>query len=322
MAHELNIPANLVPKIWAKKVWNEGNKDSYFDKFTSTDGKNVIHTNKDLTRAKGDSVTFGIAMNLKGEGVKDNTTLKGAEDELTLHDYTINTHFVRNAVVRRVHEDQKSPYDNLKMIKTALVQWLADWKDNRLISSLSSSPTTGEFITASSAGTESSITANDKLTCALISKARRKALMHAPKVVPIKVDGQDKYIMLVHPLAARDLKSDPTWLAAQQHANIRGSKNPIFSGALGEYDGVVLYEYERVLCDKKGSASANVCHNLLLGRQAACFAISKEAYHIKDVDDYGNKEGNGIAFYGEIAKTKYNAHDYGIMQVMTGGADD
>ena len=29
MAHELNIPANLVPKIWAKKVWNEGNKDSY-----------------------------------------------------------------------------------------------------------------------------------------------------------------------------------------------------------------------------------------------------------------------------------------------------
>ena len=145
-------------------------------------------------------------------------------------------------------------------------------------------------------------------------------MMHAPKVQPIKVDGMDKYIMLVHPWAARDLKDDPKWLAAQQNANIRGSKNPIFTGALGEYDGVILYEYERVQTGNIGASSANVCQNLLLGKQAACFAVSRPAKHIEQTDDYGNIAGNGIAFYGAVEKTNFNGKDYGVINVMTGGA--
>ena len=144
-------------------------------------------------------------------------------------------------------------------------------------------------------------------------------MMHAPKVQPIKVDGMDKYIMLVHPWAARDLKDDPKWLAAQQNANVRGSKNPIFTGVLGEYDGVILYEYERVQTGNIGASSANVCQNLLLGKQAACFAVARPAKHIEQTDDYGNIAGNGIAFYGAVEKTKFNGVDYGIINVMTGG---
>ena len=176
-----------------------------------------------------------------------------------------------------------------------------------------------EAVYASAAGTLSSITANDKLTTTIISRAKRKAMMHAPKVQPIKVDGMDKYIMLVSPWAAKDLKDDPKWLAAQQNANVRGSKNPIFTGALGEYDGVILYEYERVATLPNGASSANVCYNTLLGRQAACFAVARGAKHIEQTDDYGNIAGNGIAFYGEVKRTKFNNKDYGSIQVLTGG---
>lgn len=42
-----------------------------------------------------------------------------------------------------------------------------------------------------------------------------------------------------------------------------------------------------------GASSANVVHNLLLGQQAACFAVTREAKHIKQEDDYGNEQGNG-----------------------------
>ena len=125
--------------------------------------------------------------------------------------------------------------------------------------------------------------------------------------------------MLVSPWAARDLKDDPKWLAAQQNANVRGSKNPIFTGALGEYDGVVLYEYERVYNISTGASSANVCHNLLLGKQAACFAVARPAKHIEQTDDYGNIAGNGIAFYGAVEKTKFNGSDFGVINVRTGG---
>lgn len=319
--NQVNIPANLVPKVWAKKVWHEGVKDSYFDKFTATDGSNVVHKNKDLENVKGDSVVFGLMMNLTGSGVEGNRQkLAGAEDTLNIYDFTVNTKLVRNAVSRYEADDQITQYDMLKEIKIALKQWLSDWLDDRLISRLSYNPSNGEVLYASAAGTQSSITANDKLTTTIISRAKRKAMMHAPKVQPIKVDGMDKYIMLVHPWAARDLKDDPKWLAAQQNANVRGSKNPIFTGALGEYDGVILYEYERVQTGNIGASSANVCQNLLLGKQAACFAVSRPAKHIEQTDDYGNIAGNGIAFYGAVEKTNFNGKDYGVINVMTGGA--
>ena len=319
--NQVNIPANLVPKVWAKKVWHEGVKDSYFDKFTATDGSNVVHKNKDLENVKGDSVVFGLMMNLTGFGVEGNRQkLAGAEDTLNIYDFTVNTKLVRNAVSRYEADDQRTQYDMLKEIKIALKQWLSDWLDDRLISRLSYNPSNGEVLYASAAGTQSSITANDKLTTTIISRAKRKAMMHAPKVQPIKVDGMDKYIMLVHPWAARDLKDDPKWLAAQQNANVRGSKNPIFTGALGEYDGVILYEYERVQTGNIGASSANVCQNLLLGKQAACFAVSRPAKHIEQTDDYGNIAGNGIAFYGAVEKTNFNGKDYGVINVMTGGA--
>lgn len=319
--NQVNIPANLVPKVWAKKVWHEGVKDSYFDKFTATDGSNVVHKNKDLENVKGDSVVFGLMMNLTGSGVEGNRQkLAGAEDTLNIYDFTVNTKLVRNAVSRYEADDQRTQYDMLKEIKIALKQWLSDWLDDRLISRLSYNPSNGEALYASAAGTQSSITANDKLTTNIISRAKRKAMMHAPKVQPIKVDGMDKYIMLVHPWAARDLKDDPKWLAAQQNANLRGSKNPIFTGALGEYDGVILYEYERVQTGNMGASSANVCQNLLLGKQAACFAVSRPAKHIEQTDDYGNIAGNGIAFYGAVEKTNFNGKDYGVINVMTGGA--
>ena len=319
--NQVNIPANLVPKVWAKKVWHEGVKDSYFDKFTATDGSNVVHKNKDLENVKGDSVVFGLMMNLTGSGVEGNRQkLAGAEDTLNIYDFTVNTKLVRNAVSRYEADDQRTQYDMLKEIKIALKQWLSDWLDDRLISRLSYNSSAGEVLYASAAGTQSSITANDKLTTTIISRAKRKAMMHAPKVQPIKVDGMDKYIMLVHPWAARDLKDDPKWLAAQQNANLRGSKNPIFTGALGEYDGVILYEYERVQTGNIGASSANVCQNLLLGKQAACFAVSRPAKHIEQTDDYGNIAGNGIAFYGAVEKTNFNGKDYGVINVMTGGA--
>ena len=318
--NQVNIPAALVPKVWAKKVWHEGVKDSYFDKFIAMDGSNVVHQNKDLTNVKGDSVVFGLMMNLNGPGVEGNQKLSGAEDTLNIYDFTVQTKLIRNAVSRFEADDQKSQFDMLKEIKIALKQWLADWLDNKLISELSfTASSSKEAVYASAAGTLSSITANDKLTTTVISRAKRKAMLHAPKVQPIKVDGMDKYIMLVSPWAARDLKDDPKWLAAQQNANVRGSKNPIFTGALGEYDGVILYEYERVSNQTNGAASANVCYNLLLGKQAACFAVARPAKHIEQTDDYGNIAGNGIAFYGEVKKTKFNNKDYGSIQVLTGG---
>jgi hypothetical protein len=56
---------------------------------------------------------------------------------------------------------------------------------------------------------------------------------------------------------AYDLAQNSTWRNAQQYANIRGEDNPIFSGALGVYDGVIVHEHEGITtADNLGGGDA------------------------------------------------------------------
>lgn len=315
------INTALIPKIWVSKIQKEGEKENWVAKLTAKDGSNVIHKNTDLVNKKGDTITFGLKMELEGDGVVDNDTLKGNEEALIVYDFSVSIHQYRQAVSSTEWDTQKPMYEQWPEIKDSLVTWYGNWQEKMFVTKMTASPTAGEFISAASAGTEAAITANDKLTCALISKAKRKAQMHDPKVIPVKVDGVDTYIFLVGTWAARDLKADPVWIAAQQSAGVRDAmKNPIFSGAIGMWDGVAVYEWERIKNTLTGATNANVVHNLMLGKQACCYAIGRNMWNISDSDDYGNVLGQGVAFWGSINKAIYNSKDYGVIQVMTGGA--
>lgn len=316
------INANLIPKLWAAKVWLEGKKKSFFDKLTAKDGSNVIHVNTDLTKAKGDAVTFGLAMSLTGAGVAGNATLKGNEEQLIMYDYKVTVDQTRNAVTLYDWDTQKAAYEMWPVIKDALVQWLADWKDNQVITKATTAPTAGEVIFGGGKTAENTLAVTDKLTVELIGKAQRKAMLHSPKVMPLSIEGKTLFALFVHPDAYRDLKTDPAWQNAHYYAHERGMNNPIFTGSSCIVDDVIIYEYERISKTATGATSAKVAHNLLMGKQAICEAVAREGFPIKDSDDYGNVQGQGIAFWGGIEKSKYNTKDYGMIQVMTGAADD
>ena len=73
------------------------------------DGSNVVHQNKDLTNVKGDSVVFGLMMNLTGFGVEGNRQNYPAQKILlNIYDFTVQTQLVRNAVSRFEADDQKA----------------------------------------------------------------------------------------------------------------------------------------------------------------------------------------------------------------------
>jgi N4-gp56 family major capsid protein len=322
------INTNLIPQLWVKKVEVEGNKASWFNKLTAKDGSMPVHKNTDLVGKKGIKITFPLQMNLTGNGVTGNSTLLGSEEALVVYDFSVTIDQIRQAVSSTDWDDKKPVYEQWPLIKDALVTWFANWQDNTLVTKLTASPTgtssTGEWMSAASAGTEVAITANDKLTTTLISKCKRRAVKHSPKVQPFSVPGYGEYFaMLVSLEAARDLRTDSVWIAAQNGAGVRDAmKNPQFSGALGLWDGVAVFEYERISTTTTGASSALVSHNLLLGKQAACYAVGREMYPIKQDTDYGNVLGQGVAFWGGIEKTVYNSKDYGVIQLMTGGAAD
>jgi N4-gp56 family major capsid protein len=323
---QTTINANLIPELWVAKIQKEGETAHWFNKLTAKDGSMPIHKNTELVSKKGTTITFGLKMELTGNGVTGNTTLRGAEEALVVHDFSVTIDQIRQGVQSTEWDTKKPVYEQWPEIKDALVTWFANWQDKTLITKLTASPTgtssSGEWMSAASAGTEVAITASDKLTTALISKAKRRAKKHSPKVQPFNIDGGEYYCMLVSLEAARDLRTDSNWISAQQYAGPRDKSNPIFNGMMGVWDGVVVYEWERVSVTATGASSALVSHNLLLGKQAACYAVGREMWPIKDSTDYENVLGQGVAFWGGIAKTVYNEKDYGIIQVLTGGAAD
>ena len=59
---------------------------------------------------------------------------------------------------------------------------------------------------------------------------------------PIYIDGQAHYVMLVDRLQLKALRACTDWKAAAQYAAVRGKDNPLFSGAAGVWDNVIIQE--------------------------------------------------------------------------------
>lgn len=176
---------------------------------------------------------------------------------------------------------------------------------------------------------------NDKLTPALISKAKRIAQATATidatvtnNVSPITPyttkDGEEWFVMFVHPRAMRDLRNDPTMTQANREAMERGKDNPLFRGGDLLWDGVIIREiFDLELIAGAGAASIDVAHNFLAGQSALAVAYGEEPRIITDRDqDYQFRPAVAVQELIGIKKTSYAGRQYGGVSVFTAAAAD
>ena len=313
---ETTVPTALVEKAWGKDVWLQALKESYFEKFTGTGNAYIIDKMTNLKKEAGDTIIIPLQMPLNGKGVMDDAQLEGQEEALQFYDFAVQVHEHAHAVkLKGKLEEQKTSIDLRKHAKQGLATWLTDTIDTMIFEALTKAPTKNRIVYAGSATAENAITAADVFTSDLIGIAKRKA--QAAHVRPVIVDGTKHYVMVINPYQARDLKNDAKWADAQKYANVRGRENPIFSGALGMYDNVIIHEHENVQISETGSGSAEVGHGLLLGAQAGALAIAQEAQWTEKVFDYGRKYGVSISTIFGIEKAKFNNEDFGTIQIVT-----
>lgn len=328
------IPSALVQKAWAKDTWTAAIKDSFFNKFMGKSSDSVIQIKDDMKKEAGDTITLSLRMPLLGAGVTGDDILEGNEEAMQFFDMPVTIDQIRHAVRLKGKMEEKKTAKNLRAeAKAALKDWYAEKFDAMFFSALSASPTSYRTVYGGDATAEDEIVDGDKMTCSVISKAKRMAskrvtykvgdVTHVvPKIRPIKVNGKSVYIMLISLEQLRDLRSDEVWIAAQEYANVRGEENPIFSGMEGMYDGVVLYSHENVSVTATGDTGANVGHALLLGAQAGCLAVGSDPEWNEEMFDYGNKVGFEVGSIFGIAKSKFDGQDFACVHVMTGNAAD
>ncbi|MGL6015884.1 MAG: N4-gp56 family major capsid protein [Selenomonadaceae bacterium] len=323
------VPAALVRKGWAKDTWMAALNNIYFNKFMGKDASSIIRIQDELNKEPGDNVTIPLLLKLAGAGVTGDSTLEGNEEALQYRDFNVQINQYRNAVLLSGRlEEQKSALKLRTDAKAALQNWLTELIDGMFFTALSANPTAGRKVFAGSNTAEATIAEADKFTAALIGKAKRIAQMDpTSKIQPVKVNGANHFVMIVDPYQARDLKNDPAWVSAQESANIRGETNPIFTGALGMWDNVVIHENEQCKRTSTGASSLMVGHALFLGAQAGVMATAQDTKWVEKDFDYDNKTGFAISRILGIAKTQYKFNgtdlvDFATVNVMTASKAD
>lgn len=310
MADVVYNPA-LVCKQWAKVLFQDIWADQFFTKFTGTGPNSIIQTNTQLKgKGQGDTVTFGIVYKIEGDPVMDCDTLEGNELPMTEDFMQVTVHLYRQGV--RMPCVDYSEYltwvQHRTIAKEQLKAYFAELFDKEIFTKLSAAPTANRIIDASTGA----------ITFDMISGLKEMARMADPKIRPVRIDGADHYCLVMHPYAARALKTSDEWKSVQSTAMERGGSNPLFTGALGMWDNVILYEHENV------ALTGGVASNLFLGAQAGVLAESRDQFwRERDFEDYGQIVKVAAGTIRGFEKTIFTAgkggtpEDFGVITVKT-----
>lgn len=323
------IPKELVLKAWAKNCWEAGLRKCFFQRFTGNSSDNIVQIKTDLQKGRGDSINIPLLLPLKGTGISGDNMLEGNEEAMIYRSFDVSIDQVRNAVrLTGRFEEQKTQQNMRNDAKEALSDWLSKKIDTMCFEALSTDPTADRVVYANtSINNRDGLTGSDSFSADLIGVAKRKATENEDTMIkPMKINGSEHYVMIVDQWQARDLMNDPKWLEAQKHANIRGESNPIFSGALGMYQGVVIHENNRILRSDNASG-IKVSNGLFLGKQAAVMAVGGDLRWDEDTFDYGNQIGFSIGRIFGITKSQFkydglNLTDFGVINVVTSSVAD
>ncbi len=314
---------------WSKELFHETNKELFWQKFMGTGSNNIIQVKNELNAKKGDTINFGLRYRLSGDGVANDNTLEGNEENMPIKNYSVTVSQLRNAVRSEGEEfEGKYLYSFRMEALDALKVWLSEKKDSYFFDALAVSP-------SNVVGTaKASLTSSDLITPELISKAKARAKLPTAghqRIRPVRVEGKSYYFMLISEEQAYDLKRNAEWIQSHREAGPRGSTNPIFTDALGEYDGVVLHSHEEVSTfDDGGGASVHGAMASLIGAQAMVMAQNRQTQWREKTFDYGNELGISGGFMcnrydasatGGNIKTVFDSKDFAHIAVYTACTD-
>ena len=314
-------------KLWAKLLYYELPRELYFSKwFKENDQNCIIEVKRDLQKNPGDRIRFTLLRKLSGAGVLGDAKQEGSEESMVYQsdDVTINQR--RNAVrlAGRMSE-RLTQFDQRMDAKNVLRTWMGETIDDDIFTALALSPATSRTLYAGQRTAINLLQAGDTMTAPLIDRLLGTAKKATPKLWPVKVDGMDLFVLLLHTDVSFDLRQNfsttaVAWASIQQYANERGKSNPLFLGALGFWGGqCIIHEHEKVPTGTDAGAGGNLAwaSNMFLARQALCFAWGAPPEAWEQLFDYGAQPGFCIGAIWGAKKSVYNAVDHGYIELRT-----
>lgn len=349
-ATEFALNATLAVQRWSASLAKEAEKKQYFRKFMGTGPDSMIVVKTELNKGAGEKITYGLRMKLDGDGIEGDNQIEGTSAETALDfyaDYVFIDQRRKGTKSKGKMSEQRVPYNMRKEGRDALSIWFAEDYDEQIMMYLAgargvdasfhtplgytgranntlTSPDSSHVIYAGNASGLSDIDALDKMEIGIVEKLVSKVETLDPMIQPFRINGEKKYVLLMHTWNAYDLRtsiSENDWLRI--HRDIDGMNTPIYKNALGEYAGMILHKHRNVIrfdsttgCASGITASRSLC----LGAQAGTIAwggasaMGRYSWN-EEKDDRGNQLViTAGAMYG-AKKNRFNSMDFGVIAV-------
>lgn len=330
----------------ARKVWSE---DLMHESFGKMDIKSLIGTGEgaciqmkgELEKGAGDTIKCDLLVQDRSDGVNGDAKLKGFETALSFYQDELQVNQKRHAHSFMQMSQQRTVHDLRKSARLSLSNWWAWVIEAGMMAHFAGVTGDGnESVNGVLGGTtgDTDFAGNDivaldaahlvdnggsDMALGMLDDAVAKAKVNNPRVAPIMVGGKKRYVAYLHPYQVRTLRTDAgaeQWNQIQQNASARGSDNPIYTGALGEYNGIIIRESEFV------PSVGDVRHGFLLGAGAGMIGFGNAWKKSKrggtsgsyfdwkeEEDDYENEEGvAGVSILG-FKRSIYNSATFGVI---------
>ncbi len=331
--------AGLTPQIWDDNFFRDYVRASRFKRYMGTEEDAIIQLKDDLTKKRGDSVTFALVNELVGNGVTGNATLMGNEERLNSRSHKVIVDVLRHGVAVDDWDEQKSVIDLRDAAKVQLREWAQKKLRDGIINALgqidgvnftSSTPTqrntwsannqdrvlygdnTGNYSATFATGTFA-VSAGEKLTPEILSLMKRMAQNASPKIKPVQIKEMDQewYVAFIPSLAWRDLtQNNPTTnvlTLANRDARVRNTDNPLFTGDSLVWNGMILREIPEIqsLEASLSSSGVNLQPVYLCGAQAIGLAWAQRTKSTTQNTDYEFLHGVGVQEIRAIEKLRF-----------------
>jgi N4-gp56 family major capsid protein len=339
-------------KVWSDQTWADIIHKTEINRFMGTGEDAIIRRLTDLEKGRGDTIYYDLRLQLDDFGVVGSDRLQGNEDSLEYTQDSIVLNQRRMGVANRRLSQQRTVHDLRRHTREALTDQWADYLDNLMYAQLAGLAQDGTGLSAAYTAEGRTPVAPDanhvydpstSMDLAAIDYVVEMAKETTPLMRPAMIDGQPHFMLVMHPAATRGLKgfvgsNDWTTLSLgnlQTRAGARGPTNPLFTGALGMYNNVVLHESTRI----PWRTTEPQAQNVFLGAGAGTVAFGNAyselgpespmqvdalASWFERSDDYGEEWGFAVgAIYG-IKKARFTisgtARDYGVIVIQTDNA--
>jgi len=339
----------LSNKLWAKKLNVEALKETYFGRFMGEGSDNMIQVKTELETNAGDKVTVGLRVQLTGDGTTEGQTLQGNEENLNMY----NDALVINELAHAVRVKNKGTIDAQRVpfnLRNEGKSGLKDWFSNRFDYCMANHLAGNSLVTDMRYAGNNAITAptnifrpnsytddatvggdnTAKMNIQFLDTLLERAETASPLIRPIMINGEKKYLFFMHNSQVTDMRNNTStgqWLDIEKAALAggQGSKSPIYTGAIGEYNGIIMHKWYRLPqgISNAGAYVANTRRAVFCGAQAGLVGFGKEfakGSHFKWVEelfDYERELGVSAQTVWGIKKSVFNAADFGTIVCTT-----